>query len=833
MSPTSFQAWLLERVRGVLGRKGAAPAWILWCDPLREWLDLLRAASAEGAFELWAPAAGEDPMHELLLRARFNAEVARPRVIWLPVARADITWFKVHELEATSVWERSLPDALRDYGVPLRAADEAELSNLLAPYTLTWFGHPREVWRELTVGNATGALVDDDRVLEALAGPPGAFNRLQQEERFAVFTRRVVEDFGLPTPDPRDEHRWRVASLARLLASEAAAATPANPPVEGEAVIPSGRPRDRALRLLRSWQSHLSYLGSFEELVPLADATLGLNWWARNCSVPPRSLSSRAVESVLLEQHLERLGRIEDVDLLVAELERATPAIQDRLGGFWSNTARRPLPWRALGELASAASVLAAHSGADQGWRSPTEAVTWFSEIGWQVDAVGEELFVEVSELPSVMQNIRARLRRAWMRASDRLARRFSELLGARPGDLDRHPTAGEIASAELERHKGPIALIYLDACRYDLGRRLADLLNEGEPARRAELRTAIAPLPSVTALGMAFALPMPRAALRAAVADGKLRVAAEGFSGDLSHKEQRQKWLTERIAAAGFFTINDVIEGRVPAPGRGKRVVVVHGAEFDTEGHEGQLAFDGADKSLSRYATAIRRLRDRGYPRVVVVTDHGFFHWQPDQDELEKEKPTGVTLWSSRRAMVGTALAHRTALILPVSGSDLSVGVPRSFNAWRTYGGTGFFHGGATLQELVIPALVVSWPVRTSRVDVVLKPVEHITSRTPRIGVQAVSEALIAAHSHVARRVVVEIEDTAGRPVFVMADPLTLHPPSSAEDRAPKTVVLGLVPNPPPMEFGARLVVLLRDADDREILARESVTLKVDIDEW
>ena len=54
---------------------------------------------------------------------------------------------------------------------------------------------------------------------------------------------------------------------------------------------------------------------------------------------------------------------------------------------------------------------------------------------------------------------------------------------------------------------------------------------------------------------------------------------------------------------------------------------------------------------------------------------------------------------------------------------------VPRSVNAFRTYGGLGFFHGGATLQELVIPVVVATWPAKASKVEVVLKPVGHIAT--------------------------------------------------------------------------------------------------------
>ena len=57
---------------------------------------------------------------------------------------------------------------------------------------------------------------------------------------------------------------------------------------------------------------------------------------------------------------------------------------------------------------------------------------------------------------------------------------------------------------------KEPVAVLILDACRFDLGCRLAEGLNQGEPTRRAEVSAARAPIPSITALGMPLLPPGP-----------------------------------------------------------------------------------------------------------------------------------------------------------------------------------------------------------------------------------------------------------------------------------------------------------------------------------
>jgi hypothetical protein len=164
-------------------------------------------------------------------------------------------------------------------------------------------------------------------------------------------------------------------------------------------------------------------------------------------------------------------------------------------------------------------------------------------------------------------------------------------------------------------------------------------------------------------------------------------------------------------------------------------RLAFVFGDELDKGGHDDQLEITGADDHLERYARAVRLLRAAGYGTVAVVTDHGFFHWDPAEDEVIP-KPEGAVLWASRRAIAGHHLKHPTALSLKATAGDCECLVPRSVNAFKTYGGLGYFHGGATLQELVTPVVVARWPKKAQKIGVVLKPLGPIVRLTPTIEV-------------------------------------------------------------------------------------------------
>ncbi|MGH6953497.1 MAG: hypothetical protein ACREGL_04900, partial [Alphaproteobacteria bacterium] len=281
----------------------------------------------------------------------------------------------------------------------------------------------------------------------------------------------------------------------------------------------------------------------------------------------------------------------------------------------------------------------------------------------------------------------------------------------------------------------------------------------------------------------------------------------------------------------AATTDVKSVLESPPPSPKESGRLLFVFGDEFDTQGHEGELKFTGAEDHIERYVRVVRRLRDAGYATVAVVTDHGFVHWDPEKDEVD-DPPTGEVLWRSRRAVAGRGLKHATAVAVPVKGSDLECRVPRSVNAFRTYGGIGFFHGGATLQELVIPVVVFRWPKKAEKVAAVLTPLAEISSLKPRVEVKAggPGQALMFGPDAkmMGRQVVVKVvEPGSGRRLFRSVQSSKVDP-----DGAPVTLTLEREGGET-CARGARLQVEVRDADNDELLDRCEVELKIDLEEW
>jgi hypothetical protein len=156
---------------------------------------------------------------------------------------------------------------------------------------------------------------------------------------------------------------------------------------------------------------------------------------------------------------------------------------------------------------------------------------------------------------------------------------------------------------------------------------------------------------------------------------------------------------------------------------------------------------------------------------------------------------------------------------------------VPRSVNAFQTYGGLGYFHGGATIQELVIPVVTVSWPRKSQKIAAVLKPLERIERMLQKIEVASgsVQQDLGGGvdDTLVSRSVLVKAVDPSTGKTLFKSDPATLEPGGG-------TVAMTLKKVPEAQaKFGTELHLQLLDADDDQLLESASVRLNLEMDDW
>lgn len=268
-----------------------------------------------------------------------------------------------------------------------------------------------------------------------------------------------------------------------------------------------------------------------------------------------------------------------------------------------------------------------------------------------------------------------------------------------------------------LER-KGKVCVLISDAFRYEVGEELQSLIRR-EDRFDAELVPALSCLPSYTQLGMASLLPHKTLQI---VENDSGEVTIDGISA--TGTANRGRVLAQTVAASTAVLAKEVLAmGKEDSRAlvRDHDVVYVYhnlidktGDTRDTE----ERVFGAAEETLKELLQVIKKLANANASNIVVTADHGFIyqhHPLQDSDFLSTEPSGDEILYTDRRFVLGRGLHEHSSFKtfqpeqLGLTGS-LQVQISKSINRLRLKGsGSRFVHGGATLQEVVIPVISIN----------------------------------------------------------------------------------------------------------------------------
>lgn len=282
------------------------------------------------------------------------------------------------------------------------------------------------------------------------------------------------------------------------------------------------------------------------------------------------------------------------------------------------------------------------------------------------------------------------------------------------------------------------VCVIISDAMRYEIGDELLSLIRK-EDRYSAELEPALSMLPSYTQLGMAALLPNKTLAIAdnetgTVLVDGqssqgtanRIKILCAGLGNKKATALSSEDFINmPRDGEAGYrslFSSNDVVyiyHNRIDAVGD-KR---------DSE----DLVFEAVNEALDELVKIIRKLSTANATNMLVTSDHGFIYQNRAIDESDftgVEAVGNAILFKDRRFVLGKGLVNSSSLhkFTPVQlglDGEVEVQIPKSINRLRLKGsGSRFVHGGATLQEVVIPILKIN---KKRQSDIAIVEVEII----------------------------------------------------------------------------------------------------------
>lgn len=363
----------------------------------------------------------------------------------------------------------------------------------------------------------------------------------------------------------------------------------------------------------------------------------------------------------------------------------------------------------------------------------------------------------EWQDVHGVMTPVKQQARKRYGKLVEKVQSVFTRYL-----DSAGWPLAGRLANADvfdrivapkLQQNGYKVAYFMIDALRYELGVALEKQLAEDG---LVELRPALAQLPSVTPVGMASLLPGAGQELYLRNDDqslvpvlGDQVVTTVPQRMEVFRRRYGQRFAEGRLEefVRDRFDVSPDID-----------LLVLRSVEIDShfENHPDTAPAE-ITNALKRIRVAVHKLMQRGFREVVIATDHGFFinsHAGPGD---VCAKPSGNWLMVHDRCALGDGSADANHLVLStekvgIRGDFGKFAAPLTLAAYRS--GLQYYHGGASLQECVVPVITMQLKVqeqpsvKQARVTLTYRNgAKRITTRVPVIDV-AVDADMFASES-------------------------------------------------------------------------------------
>ncbi|NLE54060.1 MAG: BREX-1 system phosphatase PglZ type A, partial [Lentisphaerae bacterium] len=263
------------------------------------------------------------------------------------------------------------------------------------------------------------------------------------------------------------------------------------------------------------------------------------------------------------------------------------------------------------------------------------------------------------------------------------------------------------------------VCVIISDAMRYEIGDELLSLIRQ-EDRYSAELEPALSMLPSYTQLGMAALL--PNKAL--AIADnetGTVLVDGQSSQGTANRIKILGQAISQRATACKADELMAMGKEDCRALVRDHDVIYVYHNRIDATGDKRESeerVFEAVEETLQELIRLIKKLTGANANNLLVTSDHGFIYQNRAIDESDfsgGDAEGDQILFRDRRFVLGKGLAETSSLRKFTSeqlglAGEVEVQIPKSINRLRLQGsGSRFVHGGASLQEVVIPVLKIN----------------------------------------------------------------------------------------------------------------------------
>ena len=528
-------------------------------------------------------------------------------------------------------------------------------------------------------------------------------------------TRLLLDELGFKSPSNASMNNIRDLLGRYVLFSEFYFDLGENLP-DALANIPraSASYRDRIFNIANRLRTTIPYQEAYLDLAKKVETEYSLPNYFKESKVGAR-------DTFPFEETVSLTNFINAIEL--GNLPLANKILDDRKSSIWKIDPERALAWsvaqKCVHVLEKSKQVLSSWKQDAKNLNSMISAYT--KPGGWnELDRAQRLMEQSASEIvgDDKLQTVIAECRSQYRNAVDQIQKHFIKLVeetGWPPENSLRQGQVFDRFVSPLLKDREKIAYILTDSLRYEMGQDLAQVIKE--ELGDVEIYPASTSLPTITTIGMASLLPN---------ADGAIIIKNDGEESipwlgnqPLPDVNARMSYIKQKLGDRFVdIEINEFLDQKSKTQTallKDKELVVIRDTRIDRMGE------NVSPREARRYMTdllgdlksAVRQLAKLGYQRIIIAADHGHVLLPSiNPGDIAQNVSTGEWKMEKRRFKLGQQIKETPGTIMfkaehvGIHGDVKEFVIPTGFGVFSA--GTGYFHGGLSLQEAIIPVIDV-----------------------------------------------------------------------------------------------------------------------------
>jgi len=263
------------------------------------------------------------------------------------------------------------------------------------------------------------------------------------------------------------------------------------------------------------------------------------------------------------------------------------------------------------------------------------------------------------------------------------------------------------------------ICVIISDAFRYEAASEMVGRINR-ENKFQSNLDHMLSSLPSYTQLGMASLLPGADGELTISESDSSVYLNGSSTQGTANRDKLIKAIVGDKACAVQAKDLAEMTTADGKELFKDHELIYVYHNRIDHAGDKMQSegeAFEATERTFQDLMVLIKRLANYFSSNVLITADHGFVYQNRPLEESDflSAEAAGEVHYRDRRFLLGKRLSGPDSMKtfspegLGLAG-EVHALIPKGIQRLRLKGsGSRFVHGGATLQEVVVPVISVN----------------------------------------------------------------------------------------------------------------------------